>query len=185
MVAVATPRRTTRKIQLDNTVWNSCYREPLRQGVRFTAKLGRVVIPGLPHHVTQRGARRERLFFQDEAAAAYPTLIATVARKAGTSIWSYCLMPNPVHLIMALSHGDGLRETFAEATDFAALFSHPEDEAAMGAVLRPASTGRPVSAAAWIAKLAAETRRTLAPEKRGPKPKAGVATDQRGQFKTA
>ena len=29
------------------------------------ARLARVVIPGLPHHVTQRGNRREAIFFED------------------------------------------------------------------------------------------------------------------------
>ncbi len=29
------------------------------------ARLARVVVPGLPHHVTQRGNRRERTFFED------------------------------------------------------------------------------------------------------------------------
>jgi REP element-mobilizing transposase RayT len=30
------------------------------------ARLARVVIPGLPHHVTQRGNRRQQTFFDDE-----------------------------------------------------------------------------------------------------------------------
>jgi putative transposase len=77
------------------------------------ARLARVVIPGLPHHVTQRGNRRERVFFEDDDYAAYLALIASAARCAGTSIWSYCLMPNHVHFIMAPSKPDGLRDTFA------------------------------------------------------------------------
>ena len=50
---------------------------------------------------------------------------------------------------------------------FRALFSHPEDEAAMGAVSRSASAGRPGGGADWIAALA----RKLARARRGPKPK--------------
>ena len=30
-----------------------------------TARLARTVIAGLPHHVTQRGNRREAIFFED------------------------------------------------------------------------------------------------------------------------
>ena len=29
------------------------------------ARLTRLVVPGLPHHVTQRGNRREKTFFED------------------------------------------------------------------------------------------------------------------------
>ena len=29
-------------------------------------RIARYVVPGLPHHVTQRGNRRERVFFGDE-----------------------------------------------------------------------------------------------------------------------
>jgi len=29
------------------------------------ARLARLVVPGLPHHVTQRGNRPERVFFND------------------------------------------------------------------------------------------------------------------------
>jgi REP element-mobilizing transposase RayT len=29
------------------------------------ARLARMVIPGLPHHVTQRGNRREAIFFEN------------------------------------------------------------------------------------------------------------------------
>jgi putative transposase len=30
------------------------------------ARLARIVIPGLPHHVTKRGNRREAIFFEDD-----------------------------------------------------------------------------------------------------------------------
>ena len=35
------------------------------------ARLARFVVPGLPHHVTQRGNRRERLFFEEGDYALY------------------------------------------------------------------------------------------------------------------
>jgi putative transposase len=79
------------------------------------ARLARVVAPDLPHHVTQRGNRRERVFFDDDDYRAYLSLVAGAARQAGTAIWAYCLMPNHVHFIMVPSHEDGLRATFAEA----------------------------------------------------------------------
>ena len=79
------------------------------------ARLARVVIPGLPHHVTQRGNHREAVFFGDADYRAYLDLISGAARASGTEVWAYCLMPNHVHFIMTPSHADGLRATFAEA----------------------------------------------------------------------
>ncbi len=79
------------------------------------ARLARVVLPGIPYHVTQRGNRRQQTFFCDEDYALYRDLLGEAARKAGTAVWSYCLMPNHVHLIVVPSDEDGLRRTFADA----------------------------------------------------------------------
>ena len=35
------------------------------------ARLARVVVPGMPHHVTQRGNRRQQTFFRDDDYEAY------------------------------------------------------------------------------------------------------------------
>jgi putative transposase len=35
------------------------------------ARLARIVLPGIPYHVTQRGNRRERVFFEDGDYALY------------------------------------------------------------------------------------------------------------------
>ena len=49
------------------------------------ARLARVVVPGLPHHVTQRGNRRETVFFGDDDYQAYLDLIGAAARRSGTA----------------------------------------------------------------------------------------------------
>lgn len=41
------------------------------------ARLARVVVPGLPHHVTQRGNRRQEVFFSPEDYAAYRDLLTS------------------------------------------------------------------------------------------------------------
>ena len=79
------------------------------------ARIARVVVPGLPHHITQRGNRREPVFFEDDDYRLYRRLIAKAARHAGAAVWAYCLMPNHVHLIVTPADEDGLRATFAEA----------------------------------------------------------------------
>jgi putative transposase len=79
------------------------------------ARLPRIVIPGYPHHVTQRGNRRGQTFFEDDDYELYKSLLSEAARKAEAEIWCYCLMPNHVHIIIVPSDEDGLRRTFADA----------------------------------------------------------------------
>jgi putative transposase len=79
------------------------------------ARLARAVAAGLPHHVTQRGNRRQQVFFGDADYAAYRRLLAEGCRSAGVAVWAYCLMPNHVHLILVPSRVDGLRAALGEA----------------------------------------------------------------------
>ena len=77
------------------------------------ARLARAVIPGLPHHVTQRGNGRARTFFSDADYALYRDLLAKHCRAAKVEVWAWCLMPNHVHLILVPSDADGLRRALA------------------------------------------------------------------------
>ncbi len=79
------------------------------------ARIARVVAPGVPHHVTQRGNRRQPVFFGDDDYRAYRALLAQGCADAGVAVWAYCLMPNHVHLILVPSDPDGLRNALAEA----------------------------------------------------------------------
>jgi len=76
------------------------------------ARLPRIVIPGIAHHVTPRGNRREQTFFEDGDYQLYLDLLADASRQAHCEIWSYCLMPNHVHIIIVPSDEDGLWRTF-------------------------------------------------------------------------
>jgi len=78
------------------------------------ARLARVVAAGVPHHVTQRGNRRQPVFFGDGDYAAYRALLAEGCRAAGVAVWAYCLMPNHVHLILVPKDADGLRAALGE-----------------------------------------------------------------------
>lgn len=77
------------------------------------ARLARVIVPGLPHHVTQRGNGRARTFFSDGDYALYRDLLARECHAASVSIWSWVLMPNHVHLVLVPSDPDGLRRALA------------------------------------------------------------------------
>ena len=78
------------------------------------ARLSRIVIPGMPHHITQRGNRRLPTFFRAEDYAAYLTLLSEGCAKTGTEVWAYCLMPNHVHLLLVPQCEDGLRAALGE-----------------------------------------------------------------------
>jgi len=92
----------------------NCPRHSLSEAASLP-RLARIVVPGISHHVTQRGNRRERVFFSPDDYRFYGRLLAESTRRAGTEIWAYCLMPNQVHLILAPSDEKGLRGTVAEA----------------------------------------------------------------------
>ena len=79
------------------------------------ARLARVVVPGMPHHVTQRGNRRQETFFCDDDYQAYLDLMAKFCGEQCVDVWSYCLMPNHVHLIVVPKTEDGLRRAIGEA----------------------------------------------------------------------
>ena len=79
------------------------------------ARIGRFVAPDLPHHVTQRGNRREKVFFGDDDYALYRDLLAEACRREGVAVWSYCLMPNHVHLILTPRTPEGLGRALGKA----------------------------------------------------------------------
>jgi putative transposase len=79
------------------------------------ARLPRVVIPGVAHHVTQRGNRRLPVFFSDADRREYLRLLAAAAARTGTRCLAWCLMDNHIHLILVPSGEDGLRAMLGEA----------------------------------------------------------------------
>ncbi|MCH8998001.1 MAG: transposase [Proteobacteria bacterium] len=78
------------------------------------ARMARLVVPGHPHHVTQRGVRRMEVFLVRGDYETYLGLLREWCGKAGTEVWAYCLMPNHVHLILVPRAADGLRAALGE-----------------------------------------------------------------------
>jgi len=79
------------------------------------ARLARIVVPGAPHHVTQRGNRRLPIFFSDEDRKLYLGLLREGCERAGVRCLAWCLMDNHVHLVLVPESADGLRGALAEA----------------------------------------------------------------------
>lgn len=71
-------------------------------------RMARVVVEGAPHHVTQRGNRRQPTFWSDGDYLLYLQLAAEAFAEAEVEVWAYCLMPNHVHLIAAPKRAEGL-----------------------------------------------------------------------------
>src|SRR3989338_5034408 len=84
------------------------------------ARLARLVVPGYPYHITQRGNRRQPVFFCEADYRLYLDLLREQSRRWQLQVWAYCLMPNHVHLIvvpdMPTSLRGGLGETHRRYT---------------------------------------------------------------------
>ena len=78
-------------------------------------RMARVVVPNYPHHVTQRGNRRQKTFFSHEDYRSYFQLLVTAKAKANVDIWAYCFMPNHVHLVVVPKNIDGLAAFFSDS----------------------------------------------------------------------
>lgn len=79
------------------------------------AGLARIVVPDIPHHVTQRGNRRQEVFFCDADYAAYRALIEESCAREGVRCLAWCLMPNHVHLILTPPRAEALRRALGDA----------------------------------------------------------------------
>ncbi len=75
-------------------------------------RIARTVFAELPHHVTQRGNRRENVFFTEQDRKTYLERLTEYCRDHEVEILAYCLMTNHVHLIAAPRHEDGLHRVF-------------------------------------------------------------------------
>jgi putative transposase len=81
------------------------------------ARLARAVAPGVPHHITQRGNRRQQVFFNVEDYGAYIAGLATYAKAEAVEVLACCLMPNHVHLVLVPEDADGLGRAIGEANE--------------------------------------------------------------------
>ena len=75
-------------------------------------RMARIVVPGFPHHITQRGIRGHRTFFNASDCLIYLEMLKELLPKAGVALWAYCLMPNHVHFVAVPSDERGLAVLF-------------------------------------------------------------------------
>lgn len=67
----------------------------------------RLVMPGIPLHLIQRGNNRSACFYSQEDYLFYLEHLAEQARKRACETHAWCLMTNHVHLLLTPSHPAG------------------------------------------------------------------------------
>jgi putative transposase len=77
-------------------------------------RTARIVAPGHPHHVIQRGHEKQRTFFSDDDYAHYLRILATESKDAGVGVWAYCLMPNHIHAVLTPPSAEALAAAVGE-----------------------------------------------------------------------
>ena len=63
-------------------------------------RVARIVVPGMAHHLTQRGNNRQDVFFVDDDRRTYLRLLRERCEASGVRVLAYCLMTNHVHLVV-------------------------------------------------------------------------------------
>ncbi len=62
-------------------------------------RIARIVVPGIPHHVVQRGNNQQDVFFVDDDRRTYLDMLAEQSDRFGLTLLAYCLMANHVHIV--------------------------------------------------------------------------------------
>jgi putative transposase len=75
------------------------------------ARLPRLVVPGLPHHVIQRGNDRQSIFRDESDRHRYLEILQDVIRTHRLAIHAYVLMDNHVHILASPATAEGLSRT--------------------------------------------------------------------------
>ncbi len=75
------------------------------------ARQPRIVLPGQPHHIVQRGNNRSSVFFADDDYRRYLEWLNEAADKYGCAVHAYVLMTNHVHLLLTPAAEEGIAKT--------------------------------------------------------------------------
>ena len=88
----------------------------------------RIIIPGVPHHVTQRGNNRQDVFRSAEDRRVYLKILDAEARGHGVRILAWCLMTNHVHLVLVPDDAGSLARVLGQThSRYALAFNREKD----------------------------------------------------------
>lgn len=79
-------------------------------------RAARIILPGYPHHVTQRGNNREQVFFDVGDYLIYLKLLEKYCAQYQVAIWAWCLMPNHIHLLAVPEQEDSLAKAMGSVS---------------------------------------------------------------------
>ena len=71
-------------------------------------RVPRRIVPGFPHHITQRGTNRQSVFYTKQDRRVYLELLRGNSGQANVRILAYCLMLNHIHLVAVPEELDSL-----------------------------------------------------------------------------
>jgi REP-associated tyrosine transposase len=79
------------------------------------ARMRRIIVPGYPHHVVQRGVRSMDIFLKKSDRLEYLHFLRNQGDRFGVKFLSYCLMSNNVHILAVPEKTDSLARAIGEA----------------------------------------------------------------------
>ncbi len=79
------------------------------------ARAARVVVPGAPHHVIQRGNNRQDVFFTDDDRRNYLHTLRTQCDRYFVRLRAWCLMTNHIHLVAVPKDREALSKAVGRA----------------------------------------------------------------------
>jgi len=88
------------------------------------SRIARIVLEGIPYHITQRSNGRQQVFFDERDYALYLDLLRVYSQEAKLQILAYCVMPNHIHLIAVPARPDSMAAALGRShADFARHFN--------------------------------------------------------------
>ena len=96
--------------------------------VHSVSRVGRIVVPGFPHHVTKRGNRRADLFETHRDREAHLRFLRHYADRRGLSVWAYCLMTNHIHWVVLPQREESLGQALRDAHTVYAIYFNSRTE---------------------------------------------------------
>ncbi|HSB15041.1 MAG TPA: transposase [Bryobacteraceae bacterium] len=88
------------------------------------ARFARLVVPGFPHHITQRGNHRQDVFFSDNDRRMYLAILRDHVHRQNVRILAWCLMTNHVHIVAVPSRDDSFALAFGRTHNEYARWLH-------------------------------------------------------------
>ena len=75
------------------------------------SRIARIIYPGYPHHIVQRGNNKQCVFRDSQDKQFYLSLLKKYSFQCGCKTHAYCLMPNHIHLLLVPTQEISLAKT--------------------------------------------------------------------------